>query len=292
MHWSYLFPKLNKRPRHEIVPPIEPGKAIPRVIHQIYFSNKPMSDALKSNIEALKRMNPEWEHRLYDERSMRLYLEQNYSSAVTRRFDKLNPAYGAALADFFRYLVLYRSGGVYLDIKSSARFPFDRVIARDDQYLISQWRNNEDGRFKGWGVHPEIGHVPGGEFQQWNLAAAPGHPFLKAVIENIIRNIDVYNPALHGTGQLGVLRVTGPIAYTLAIAPILGQHPHKFVDAEEDLGLSYSIFDGESHAKLFREHYSSLSAPVVKLSPRRQASAAILNAARIGVRTARRLARS
>ena len=109
-------------------------------------------------------------------------------------------------------------------------------------------------------------HVPFGEFQQWHVAAAPGHPFLKAVIERVLRNIQTYNRGLHGTGAYAVLRVTGPVAYTLAIEPLLARHPHRIVDSKRDLGLVYSVFDSgaaRSHESMF-PHYAKLEAPLVR----------------------------
>ena len=68
---------------------------------------------------------------------------------------------------------------------------------------------------------------------------APGHPFLKAVIESVLTNIDSYRPWLDGTGKIGVLRVSGPIAYTLAIHPLLGSHSHRKLRTNTELNLSY-----------------------------------------------------
>ena len=48
----------------------------------------------------------------------------------------------------------------------------------------------------------------------------PGHPFLKAVIEMVLRNTRTYTP-LDGFAKFAILRVTGPITYTLAIVPLL-----------------------------------------------------------------------
>jgi hypothetical protein len=131
---------------------------------------------------------------------------------------------------------------------------------------LSQWNNSQNERHAGWGLHDDIRWVPGGEFQQWYIAAAPEHPFLAAVISNVVRNIKIYNNGLHGAGQYGVLRVTGPIAFTASIAPILHLYPHRLVDSQRDLGLIYSIYDDERHAKLFKAHYSELRIPIVRPS--------------------------
>ena len=97
--------------------------------------------------------------------------------------------------------------------------------------------------------------------------AAPGHPFLRAVIERVLTNIACYNPILDGTGWSGVLRTTGPIAYTLAIAPQLPRHTHRIVDSLHELGFQYSIYPhSSSHQALFSSHYAHRTEPIVRLS--------------------------
>ena len=290
MNWMALFPTLNCPSDADRIPFVSPAAAIPKILHQIYFSDQPMAPELAANVARLKALNPDWEHRLYDAPAMRAFILQHYGSNILTAFDRLNPAYGAALADFFRYLVLYRMGGVYLDIKSTATKPFNAVLRPDDGYLLAQWRNREVERFRNWGLHPEIADIAGGEFQQWHIIAAPGHPFLKAVLESVIRNISVYNSGLHGAGQLGVLRVTGPIAYTRAIAPLVSQCRHRRVDAETDLGLGYSLFENERHAGLFKTHYATLRDPVVRPSVVGMVLSRLFESLRVMVRRTRAMA--
>jgi hypothetical protein len=159
---------------------------------------------------------------------------------------------------------------VYLDIKSAATRPLDAVLQPNERFIIAQWPNGPTAKFQGAGWHEETQHIRDGEFQQWFVVAAPGHPFLKAVIENVLRNLTVYNPALHGVGKRGVMRVTGPIAYTLAIEPLLERYPHRRVDAERDLGFEYSIYPTvgnaiHAHLRLFKTHYSQSTTSVVRL---------------------------
>ena len=133
---------------------------------------------------------------------------------------------------FFRYLAIYKLGGVYLDIKSTATTPLDDVLSPDDEYLLSHWSNREGHPYKGWGRHhPRHGFDE--EYQQWHIVAAAHHPFLEAVIERVKKNIDAYDPLLHGVGKRGVLQVTGPIAYTLAIQSVRQSGRFRLVDIEE-----------------------------------------------------------
>ena len=264
-----LLPKLNQKPDLELLPVFPSGCAVPRVLHQCYGRAVPPS--IEQTIERTLAINPRWEHRLYDDQGMAAFIEGAYGRRILDYYQRINPKYGAARADLFRYLLLYKCGGIYLDIKSAAEKPLDEVLRPDDVYLLSGWRTSEkDDQFEGLGSHTELAHIGGEEFQQWHIVAAPGHPFLKAVIENVLRNIDCYNPGLHGTGKIGVLRLTGPIAYTLAIHPLLHAHKHRIVESHGDLGFNYNIFslsasDTYAHAVLFKTHYSMLTEPVVSI---------------------------
>jgi hypothetical protein len=144
------------------------------------------------------------------------------------------------------------------------RRPLREVIRPDDRYLLSYWRNAAGEEFEGWGLDPELTLSPRGEFQQWYIASSPGHPFLRAVIEQVLENIVCYSPVLDGTGWPGVLRTTGPTAYTLAILPELERHSHRLVDSIEDLGFQYSLYaTAGSHQALFGRHYVDRSEPIV-----------------------------
>jgi mannosyltransferase OCH1-like enzyme len=164
---------------------------------------------------------------------------------------------------------MYKDGGVYLDIKSRLSRPLNETLRSTDRFLISQWKN-------GWqNSDRELDHVSGGEYQQWFIVAAPGHPYLKSVIDSVVRNIASYNPLRHSVGKSAVLRVTGPIAYTRAIADIKDKHPHRMVDSESDLGLYYSIYPQQEHQAALGRHYSEVNEALVHRNAGSGAAAAI-----------------
>jgi inositol phosphorylceramide mannosyltransferase catalytic subunit len=245
------------------IPTFDPGSQIPRVIHQIYFSKNPLPIVLAENIQAIKAMNPGWEHRLYDDQAINTFIVEHYRPEILDLFYKINPHYGAARADLFRYLLMYKCGGVYLDIKSTTVEPLDSAIRPDDRFILSLWRNSPGEPHAGWGVHKEFGANRKREFQQWHIIAAPGHPFLKAVIERVLTNIQNYRSWVHGVGNKGVWRTTGPIAYMLAIEPLMKSNIYRMVANETDLSLRYNLYD--DHSNLFGTYYGLLSDPIVSM---------------------------
>lgn len=256
---------------------------LPRRLHQVWHT-RDLPPRLAENAAKVAHANPGWEQRLYDETAMSAYVAEHAEPEVVAAFEALNPAYRAARADLFRYVVLHREGGVYLDLKSRPTRPLDEVLRRDESFVLAQWRNGPGEPFEGFGLHREL-RVAGGEFQQWHIIAAPGHPFLAAVIARVVRNVRRYNPGLHGVGQLGVLRVTGPIAYTKAIAPLVDTYPCRRVDSAAELGFEYSIFGREGHRQALGRHYSELTEPVVRVGPAAAAAGRVLSGLR-GVKRA------
>jgi hypothetical protein len=283
-----VAPHLNTGPSGDALQEWPQGLRIPQIIHQT-FPVKTLPPALQENVDAMCALNPDWEHRLYDDADVESFIERSYGKSILRLYRQINPRYGAARADLFRYLLLYKEGGVYLDIKSTARSPLSQVLRPDDRFLISQWPHETGSPFSGWGLDESLSHVPEGEFMQWLIIASPGHPFLRAAIRNVLRNLRVYLPSEHGVGRMSVLHVTGPIAYTLAIEPLLSQQPHRVVLSHTELNFHYTIFRKfMAHGQLFPTHYASQTEPVVLLTPgRRVWNATASTARRLANRPAR-----
>jgi mannosyltransferase OCH1-like enzyme len=236
---------------------------IPPLIHQVCLSAT-LPDVLRKNIDTIRTQNPGWSHCLYDDEMVAEFIAEQYGLDMLRKYLSIDQSYGAARADFFRYLVIYRRGGVYLDLKSTFLGSIDSVLMADDSYIISQWRNAAGELHEGNGLHSELAEIPGGEFQQWHVIAAPGHPFLERVIEQVVDGIDRYRARKETVGWKGVLNLTGPIAYTKAIAPILHHHPHRRIANEKIVDLQFSVLPAASHQHLFQKHYSRNTLPIIK----------------------------
>lgn len=241
------------------------GPGIPRIIHQTYATTS-LPDAFQTNVDQLRRLNPKWEYRFYDDAAIERFIKLSYGQDMLDLYESIDPAYGAARADLFRYLVINHIGGVYLDIKSTASRPLDEVIRPDDAMILAQWDNQPGQEHEGFGFLPYLSHVPGGEFVQWFIAATPGHPMMRAVVERVTGILRAYNPLFHGVGR-GVVRVTGPVPFTEAIVPLLDQHRHRLVRNHRDLGLRYSLASGMEHRGMVAaRHYTRSRHPIVNKS--------------------------
>ena len=247
------------------LPEVRAGDVIPRIIHQTHYTAD-FPQELKDSIAALRAANPGWDYRFYGDSDIEQFIRKEYSDDFFRFYCRIDPSYGAARADLFRYLLMYKVGGVYLDIKSIFTRPIDEILRPGDRYLLAGWHNAQGEEFAGWGTSPEVRKILPSEYQQWHIVAAPGHPFLRAVINKVLINIESYRPWRHGVGYEGVYAITGPVAYTLAIHPLIQHHRYRYERYNDAFSLRYSIYGFYGHHKLFKSHYVKEIKPVVVMT--------------------------
>jgi len=237
------------------------GKNIPKYIYQLLPDKNNIDALCMKNIQFIKSLNSTWTHVLFDDDDMIKYVSLNYPELIDV-YLSINPEYGAARADFFRYLLMYREGGAYFDIKSCMRIPLDKILKDDDEYILAHWG-------KGGEYHAQAIGNKEGEFQQWHIICRPNHPFLLAVIQKVIDNIKDYDLRNIGTGKLGVLKTTGPIAYSIAILPLLDKYKHRCCISDEEIHLIYhnlNVFSSESYSAIKynnKPHYSTMRTPII-----------------------------
>ena len=240
------------------------GTVIPKIIHQTLPDKFSMPDLFRENVESLQSMNPGWTHVLYDNQDVEDFISSHYAREIRDAYLSINPLYGAARADLFRYLVVLKEGGVYLDIKSGCSVPLDTIIRPGDECLLSRWNNGPGEMYEGFGMFPHEG-VPQ-EFQNWHLFYKPDHPYLAATVDSVLENLQNYRLLRHGIGKMGVLRTTGPFVYTKVIERVWDERRHRMINAEA-CGLRYStvpVKDGlRAHKQLFRSHYDNVCMPIV-----------------------------
>lgn len=185
--------------------------SIPKHIFQT-FKTKKLPFLTRWHIWKIKRQNPDYEYFLYDDQDIEDFLKKEYPPEYFSAYNRLT--IGAAKADFFRYAILYKKGGIYLDVDSGVTKPLNKLIREDDSALISRERFYDI-------------------YCQWALIFDKGHPFLKRTLEIVVDNILThrYPNNIHAT--------TGPTAFTKGVNESLEidpNIPHRFFDGIEFRG--------------------------------------------------------
>lgn len=143
------------------------------------------------------RMNPNYKYHFFDDDAIDKFIKEEFDTDVYNQYCKLN--IGAAKADFFRYAILLKRGGIYLDIDSRVTGSLDSWILPNDKAIISKERN--------------IGY-----YVQWAMVFEKDHPFLQKVIDIATDNIR------NNRYPNDVLEMTGPNMYSKALEEVFKEY--------------------------------------------------------------------
>lgn len=181
--------------------------AVPKNIFQT-FKTADLPWITRFYISRMKRKNPGWNYHFYDDARILDFFSEHFPAEYLNAYKSLT--IGAAKADFFRYAVLYKFGGVYLDIDSYVKTPFDKFIDKDDVFVVSHEGNP-------------------GLYCQWALISDKDHPFLKRTLEKVLDNIQSHR------FPHDVHKTTGPTVFTEAVNEVLAENPstaHRFLGTD------------------------------------------------------------
>ena len=213
---------------------------IPKIIHQT-FKTKKLPLELQELIFRTKELCPTFEHRLYDDEDITTFIKDNYDEETLRLYNMINPKLGMAKADFFRYLLIYKVGGFYFDIKS---YPDKDLTewAENYKFITGHWCHRH---------HADTLKYKLGEFQNWHIMSEPGHPLLGLTIQRMKENIKNY---VHRPKKIDIktdiLSVTGPLCYSRSILEIKHACTDGYLEFEcnDHVGLVYDGVTRGHHA--------------------------------------------
>jgi mannosyltransferase OCH1-like enzyme len=189
---------------------------IPKIIHQT-FKTKHLPFITRWHIARFRKKNPDYAYEFYDDARIENFILTAYGQEVLSLYTKIN--IGAAKADFFRYAVLLKLGGVYLDIDCHLKGNLNDLLKPEDIAVLSFEKN------------PVF-------YVQWAMFYEPGHPFLQKTMEMMLDNIrqNKYPHDVH--------KMTGPAVYTKAINECLKNTPE----------IPYRVF-GIEYAPFLKDKY-------------------------------------
>lgn len=165
---------------------------IPKKIYQTWHK-KSLPSRIQEYVEAMLLDNPSYGYEFYDDEDMYYFIKENYDKDILSAYEKLT--IGAAKSDLWRYLILYKQGGIYLDLDSHIYKDLNGLVNETDRAIISREGNPNT-------------------FVQWCLMFCEAHPILERTIEKCIYNIK------NETTE-NILELTGPQVYSSAIRETL-----------------------------------------------------------------------
>jgi Glycosyltransferase sugar-binding region containing DXD motif len=165
---------------------------VPRIIHQTYKSYD-LPENFKRWREECKKLNPCWEFRLWtDEDNLEL---------VKTSFPELLPTYAGYDAnikriDAARYMMLYKYGGVYMDMDLACLRGFNESTFREPNAFYTAQQHDD------WSSASNRQQRVANAF----MASTPGHPFLSTILKRLPKTMDQH-----------VVCATGPCLLTSTI---------------------------------------------------------------------------
>ena len=100
---------------------------IPKIIHQTWKTRE-IPEQWQSAVESVKLIHPDYEYILWTDETMTEFVKSTYPDFYP---NYLNYKYNIQRCDAFRYLVLYKYGGIYLDMDIACKKKIDGLLHYD-----------------------------------------------------------------------------------------------------------------------------------------------------------------
>lgn len=226
------------------------GYNIPKIVWQTWKDNNVVPE-VQNNINKMKELNPEYDFRLVTDIECDKFIKENFNNQIYEAYLNINPKYGAAKADFWRYCVLYINGGIYLDLDSFIEEKLSNIIKDTDEALISleiwnfpvekEWHSSFSDsdkiqkllEYDNEKINECLNYF--GEKKQLAqniLIYRPKHPFLLSVINSVVSNINKWKQIESNhkieSSISKTIHITGPSAYTYAIIKCIYENKKKY----------------------------------------------------------------
>ena len=176
---------------------------IPKIIHQTWKSNK-VPGKWTPFVNKVQELNPGWEYRLWTDAENDEFVRKEFPD-----FYEIFCGFSRAImrADVIRYLIMYKLGGVYLDLDYEVLQPFD---FSNHELILPLNRSLKYGDPK-----DALGNCI--------FASAPGHPFWL----DVIKDLSQHPPLV--TDYTQITRATGPIFLTRVYEEHKNQYPDIYL---------------------------------------------------------------
>lgn len=167
--FHFLFPNKRFTLPAQADPIIRRKKqsVIPRTIWQTNYTNR-VTLPVYINYLFNRLMAYDYEYRFMTTEDRAEFIEANYSKEIFESYSRIQ--IGAAQADFWRVLVLYKHGGIYMDIDAHLIWPLSSILKtdQDEAYIV----------------------IKKGEISNYFIASRNDNPNLKKIIDIILKNIE------------------------------------------------------------------------------------------------------
>jgi mannosyltransferase OCH1-like enzyme len=134
---------------------------IPLDIYQTW-ATKDLPPGMISAVIKLKKDNPQFKFHLFDDNDCKKFIKDYFGTKIYDTYENLIP--GAYKADLWRYCILYKYGGIYIDIKfHTNKFNLKQLTDNNNNYFVKDrdghWEKNEIGIYNGFMITKPKNHI-------------------------------------------------------------------------------------------------------------------------------------
>jgi mannosyltransferase OCH1-like enzyme len=159
------------------------ARLIPRIIWQTNYTNR-VSLPIKAAWCWNRLLSRGYKYCFHSTAERLAFVEQNFPGKPTELYGRLT--IGAAQADVWRLMVLYKHGGVYMDIDSHFVWPLDRFIEDGTSEIFLRYKSKDATNYF--------------------IASAPANPNIKALLDEVLNRIE-------NSQSNNVYDITGPSVF-------------------------------------------------------------------------------
>ena len=191
---------------------------IPKMIHQIWSDvYEPLPKIFQELGDTWKYFHKDWQYVLWDDEKIEQFVNR-YFPLCAKPFNSF--AYNVQRWAVIRYLILYKMGGLYVDFDYECIDPVEKVLLGNCCFALEP----EEHRLPFLDPnHPY--------FNNAFMAAIPGHPFMKRVINDVFQK-DLSSLPENKTRFEHVLCTTGPGMLSDVYASYTGKENIYLIPAE------------------------------------------------------------
>jgi mannosyltransferase OCH1-like enzyme len=195
------------------------SKEVPRIIHQTW-KNTELNEAQQESVRSIKAAYPDYEHRLWTDDMLDEYAKTEFPDFYHDSWQRLTPF--IRKVDTWRYMVLYKMGGMYADIDTVDHVNAEHLWRDLPGYAFVPTRNSRVN----WTYNTDAASPA-------FLFSYPGNPFWLRVLEYIKAHLTV--PYLKKYPKEETIFATGPGALSRVLLAI----ENKGIPPDPSMGIVF-----------------------------------------------------
>jgi mannosyltransferase OCH1-like enzyme len=129
-HLHYINPKVIKKTApmfNRIKKKVKDKKTLPKNLFQTHYNKSIIPQKVRDNI---KKYASDYKYFLLDDNDAIKFLKEEYGQLLVDTYNSIKG--GAHKADLLRYCLLYRYGGIYIDIKMQFTKPLNKIFTKNN----------------------------------------------------------------------------------------------------------------------------------------------------------------